>query len=84
MGTDPVPKSEQLILREVPSDEPNAVSLRRAREMYGGQATLTNPLTRVQQSFSLDAWSDRDPDTTFLLIGVRFIDPGKVGTFRRE
>lgn len=77
--------SEQLILREVSSTEPNAMSLRRARELHlERDGLVTNPRTGAVHRYSLSAWADRDPDNTFLLVGVRFVDPDKVGTVRRR
>lgn len=73
--------NEQVIIREVRSAEPHAMSLRRAREIHAKQeGVLHNPKTGKWHPFSLDQWADRDPDETFLLVSIRFVDPAKVGT----
>jgi hypothetical protein len=58
------------------------VSLRRLREMLGGEeGTLQDPTDpSVHVPVSLKPWRDADPDTTFFWIEWEFVDPAKVGT----
>lgn len=72
---------EHFVVSELENmDWPGVQTLRQVIAEYGSSGSVTSPLTGRQAQFSLDHWADRDPDTTYLLVGFSYVDPAKVGT----
>jgi len=76
---------EHFVISEVPPTDENigasgVHTLGQVIEMYGRQGALPSPETGRLARFTLEAWKDHDPDSTYLRLEFTHVDPAKVGT----
>jgi hypothetical protein len=64
-----------------PPEGADGIPLADALQILGGyEGTLVNPRTGRSHHIDLSSFRGRDPDRTFVLIAMKFVDPSKRGT----